>query len=147
MQCQSCTKEDKQCSRITQNNSIFCWQHQRLSEQALQAGILGNIELYAGLNQSITKASIGYSKKDKLKILEHWFQEINIQTPFSDVREKEIPLLWNLYINRINNAPRADLLQKVITQGLNKYLFYSRFFEYKEIIPDLPDQMADLYLY
>ncbi len=160
MECQAITNKGKQCSRKAELGSLYCWQHQNyivkqkenilqipklehkannannsLLLKALQPEIISNIKNYAGILGDFSK--IFNENTNKHQILKAWFQEINVQTPFEEVTDKDIKLLWPLYLKRISNAPPKDLLEKAIKQGLNPYLFYARIFEYKDEIPKI----------
>jgi len=153
MQCQATTKSRTQCSRKAEPNSNYCWQHQnyipnlskkvenrnlefkvvetknvsnqeqQLRLNALQPNIMSNIISYSGTLGNFSKI---FSETNQRKILKKWFGEIHIQTPFSEVKESEIPLLWGLYQNRIANAPPKDLLEEAIERGLSRDYFYAK---------------------
>jgi len=135
MECQAITNAGTQCLRKAESNSRFCWQHQLIS-QSLQPGILGNIYSYSGNINPISKKLT--SDTDKRKIIAKWFDEIDVQTPISDIKDFEVPLLWNLYQKRIDNAPTKDLLTIANEKGLNSYIFYSKQFKYPNFIAEIP---------
>jgi hypothetical protein len=99
-----------------------------LISKALQPEIISNIKNYAGVLGNFSKTLNETSNKNL--ILKTWFKEIGVQTLFDELTDKDIQLLWPLYIKRIANAPAKDLLKKAISMGLNYYIFHSRTVEY-----------------
>lgn len=110
MQCQGTTKFGTECSRKATSDGC-CWQHQSSDSK------FDNNSTNTGIDN---------------KILKEWLYRIKVQTPFEQITSDQIPLLWYLYQNRVDDLPTPDLLQQAIDQGLDKYLFYSKKFEYED---------------
>jgi hypothetical protein len=103
--------------------------------QSLQPGVMSNVIRYAGTLGNFSKTFSEVNQKNALK---NWFMEINVRTPFSEVTDREIPLLWGLYQKRIANAPARDLLKKAIAEGLNPDYFAARIISYNNLIRGIP---------
>lgn len=124
-QCEAITQIGNRCSRNAEIGSRYCWQH-TLIYASLQPGIINKIYEYTGALAPINKSlKDTISLENKNNILNTWFFQIGVKTPFSEVKDTEIPLLWGLYRTRIANAPAKTLLQKAIGAGLDKKYFYS----------------------
>jgi len=106
-----------------EHNSVYYWQYQVLL--SLQPEILNQVYSYSRTINPINKA-LQTSETYKKRIPKDWFVQIGVQTPFSGVKELEIPLLWGLYQNRISNAPSKKLLMKAINNGLNRDYFFAK---------------------
>ncbi len=92
--------------------------------KALQPAIISKVKNYAGVLGDFSKT---FSENtNKRKVIQAWFEDIGVQTPFDEVTDKDISLLWPVYLNKISNAPAGDWLEKAIFNGLNPYLFHSR---------------------
>jgi hypothetical protein len=144
MQCQAITNLGKQCSKKALPNSNFCWQHQnyilktestevKLSNNnlllnALQPGIIGNIIQLSGQLQPFSKKLSNHL--NKRAILGTWFTQIGVQTLISQIKDYEIPLLWNIYQKRIDNYPSRELIEIATKKGLDKYIFHSKDYPY-----------------
>jgi len=139
MECQAVTNKGTRCSRKTEDN--YCWQHK--ISLSLQPEILNNIFSYSRTVNPINK-ELQTTSKQKIKILRHWFEEIHVKTPFSEVKDSEIPILWGLYQKRIDNAPAEDLLKLAIKNGLNPDYFYSRIFIFRGYVRFLHKNLNDL---
>jgi hypothetical protein len=112
--------------------NLEIWQN--LIAKALQPGIIYKIKLYAGILGDISKTLS--DNINKHLIIKSWFEQINVQTSFDEITEKDIKLLWALYIKRIANAPAKNLLEKAIAEGLNQYIFRSRVFVFDKILTE-----------
>lgn len=145
--CYAMTKSGTYCSRNAVSGSIYCAQHKKMYENTnlevkhqspirlqssiksnnLETNLLQNLypELssltleYSGVAEAENKQISKILYNQESKILENWFNEIHVQTPFKDVDKKLIPDLWTLYQSRINNTPVN------IPQNL-EFLFYSQ---------------------
>ena len=95
----------------------------QLMLDALQPGIMSNVVQLSG---TLGNFSQTFAETNQRKLLRQWFSDIHVQTPFSEVLDKEIPLIWGLYQNRIANGPPKDLLEKAIKEGLNQDYFYAK---------------------
>ena len=49
--------------------------------------------------------------------------------------------IWNIYQKRIDNYPDPKLIFKATQKGLDKYIFYSKEYEYWDEIQNLPDEI------
>lgn len=141
MECVAITNKGTRCSRNAISNSKYCWQHQPIY-LSLQPEILNRIYSYSGTLNPINK--ILQNNINKRKILENWFNNINVKTSFSEVKESEIELLWGLYQKRIDNVPANNLLELAIKNGLNPNYFYAKEFVYQGFIPNLAERLNDL---
>jgi hypothetical protein len=137
MKCQAITNAGIQCSRNAETDSKYCWQHRNyktnfksnnLLLNALQPGIIGNIIQFSGQLQPISKELS--NDLNKTNILGTWFSQIGVQTPISQIKNYEIPLLWSIYQKRIDNYPNPELIDKAIKKGLDQYIFYSKDYPY-----------------
>jgi len=131
------TSPRNQISQIPNNNQYYIDTFDVASGtlplmlKALQPEILSKVKNYAGSLGDFSKQF--NENTNKRMVIKAWFEEIGVQTPFDEVTDKDIQLLWPLYIKRIANAPPKDLLKKAIFQGLNPYLFHSRVFNIDKI--------------
>jgi hypothetical protein len=114
MECQAITNAGTQCSRKALTKSKYCWQHQNYESsetkestkipntnsslilKALQPEIMSTIKNYASVLGNFSKAL--NENTNKHSILRTWFEDIEVQTHFDEVTDKDIQLLWPLYI-------------------------------------------------
>lgn len=148
VKCQASTKSKppKQCSRNTLSGEKYCGQHLKmyksqpeqkntnsLINQAMQPGIIAQTLSYTDIMQDLSKKN----KIPKEKIIKQWLIEIGVKRNLDILTPKDYKLLWPLYQTRIDNRPQKKLLEKAIDeQELNKDIFYSKEFEYHDIIFD-----------
>lgn len=136
--CQAITEYADQCSRKAEPNSLYCWQHQdyknksKLTQQALQPGILSNILTTAGYSGGLNQESKKYVRNDVKAELKAWFQRIKVKSNLDTIPENQIPFLNQIYQKRIGDRPDNDLIYSLVDQGFDRYIFYSKVIDFDQ---------------